>query len=51
MGEGLLSISSAGCGPLVNCMVYLDQLLHIYLFQHCPVTGMQNGDKAFRASF
>ena len=27
------------------CMVYLNQILHIYLFYHCPATGMQNGDK------
>ena len=24
----------------------MDQIKHIYLFQHCPVTGMQNGDEA-----
>ena len=27
-------------------MVYLDQLLHTYLFLHCPATGMQNSDEA-----
>ena len=27
-------------------MVYLDQILHIYLFLHCLVTDMQNGDEA-----
>ena len=27
-------------------MVYLDQILHTYLFQHCPATGMQSGDEA-----
>ena len=26
-------------------MVYLDQILHTYLFQNCPATGMQNGDE------
>ena len=26
-------------------MVYLNPILHIHLFLHCPVTGMQNGDK------
>ena len=38
MDEGLLSIISAGCGQLLkmlkllNYMVYLDQILHIYFF-------------------
>ena len=27
-------------------MIYLDQILHAYLFQHCPAIGMQNGDEA-----
>ena len=36
MDAGLLSTISAGCGQLVkmllNHMVYLDQILHTYLF-------------------
>ena len=27
-------------------MVNLDHILHTYLFQHCPATGMQNDDEA-----
>ena len=27
-------------------MVYLDQILHSYLLEHCPATCMQNGDEA-----
>ena len=27
-------------------MVYLGQILHTYTFEHCPATGMQNGDEA-----
>ena len=36
--EGLLSIISAGCGQLVKCsellndLIFLDQILHTYLF-------------------
>ena len=49
MYTGLLSIISANCGHLVkmliNHMVYLDQMLHTYLFEHCPATGMQNGEE------
>ena len=26
-------------------MVYFDQILHTYTFQHCLDTGMQNGDE------
>ena len=56
MDEGLLNIISAGCGQLVKMLITLephgklssDQILNtfIYLYQHCPVTGMQNDDKA-----
>ena len=45
MDEGLLSIISTGSYRL-NCMLYFDQILHTYLFQHCPASGMQNGDEA-----
>ena len=54
--EGLLNIISAGCGQLVKILITLephgklssDQILNacIYLYQHFPVTGMQNDDKA-----
>ena len=27
-------------------MVYFDQILHTYTFEHCLHTGMQNGDVA-----
>ena len=27
-------------------MVYLGNILHTYLLQHCPGTGMLNGDEA-----
>ena len=27
-------------------MVYFDQNLHTYTFEHCLLTGMQNGDVA-----
>ena len=27
-------------------MVYFDKILHTYACQHCPVTGMQNGNDA-----
>ena len=27
-------------------MVYLDQILHTYLFYHCPATGMQNSNES-----
>ena len=27
-------------------MVYFDQILHTYSFEHCFDTGMQNGDEA-----
>ena len=30
----------------LNHMVCLDQVVHTYLFKHCPATGMQNGDEA-----
>ena len=30
----------------LNRMVYLDQILHAEIFQHWPVTGMQNCDEA-----
>ena len=26
-------------------MIYFDQILHTYTFQHCLDTGMQNGDE------
>ena len=29
-------------------LVYLEQILHTYLFQHCAATDMQNGDFAKR---
>ena len=50
--DALLSISSASRGQLVKMLitlephVYLDQILHAYLFYLCPATGMQNGDEA-----
>ena len=50
-GRGLLSISPAD--QLVKVLItleprriYLDQVLHTYIFKHCPATGMQNGVKA-----
>ena len=52
MDEALLSISPAGHGQLVKIHITLephsifDHILHTYIFQHCPATGMQNGDKA-----
>ena len=30
-------------------MVCLDQLLHTYLFEHCPATDMQKGDEALQS--
>ena len=51
MDEGLLSISLACCGQLVKILTtlepygILDQILHTYLFQYCPATGMQNSDE------
>ena len=57
MDEGLLSIISASCGQLVKMLITLephgnlDPILQIYLFLHCPVTGMQNGDKALLSFF
>ena len=29
---------------LVNHVVNFDQILHTYLFKHCPATGLQNDD-------
>ena len=55
MDDALLSISPTGRGQLVKMLinlgphgtfVYLDQILHTYLFQQCPATCMQNGDEA-----
>ena len=52
MGKGLLSIVPAGCGQLVKMLITLKphgifvSNLHVYLFQHCPAIGMQNGDEA-----
>ena len=57
LDEVLLSIISAGCGQLVktlitlDCMVYLDQIVHTYLFDHCPANCMQNGGRPWGASF
>ena len=31
---------------LLNCMVYLVQILYTIVFLHCPATGMRNGDEA-----
>ena len=30
-------------------MVYVDQILHIYLLKHCQSTDMQNGDAALQS--
>ena len=52
MDKGLLSIFSAGCSKLVKMLItleqhdILDQILHSYMFKHCPVIGMRNGDEA-----
>ena len=46
----VLKFSPTGRGQLVKIfinldhMVYMDKILHTYLFLHCPATGMQNGD-------
>ena len=47
----LMDISLACCGQLVKILTtlepygILDQILHTYLFQYCPATGMQNSDE------
>ena len=32
---------------LLNSLDYVVQILFIYLFKHCPVNGMRNGDEVF----
>ena len=34
------------CSLVLNCMVYLVQILYINVFEHCPATGMKKGDEA-----
>ena len=53
MDEGLLSIISAGSAQLVKMFITLEphyifvsNFVVVFLFKHCPVTGMQNSDKA-----
>ena len=36
---------------LLNSLDYFVQILFIYLFKHCPVNGMRNGDKVFLCLF
>ena len=47
------AISPTGCGQLVQMLITLvarcifETILHTYtVFEHCPATGMQNGDRA-----
>ena len=53
MDECLLSIISVGCGQLVKMLITLEphsifgsKFAYIIYFEHCQVTGMENGDKA-----
>ena len=52
MDEALLSISPKfgvikwNFSLLLNDLDYFVQILYIYVFKHCPVNGMQNGDEA-----
>ena len=55
LGEGLLSIISAGCGQLEKMLITLKShgifvsnfAYKFILTFNCPVIGMQNGDAAF----
>ena len=47
MVEVVLSIISASCAQLVKMLIILEpHFTYLFIFLHCPVTGLQNGDEA-----
>ena len=57
MDEALLNISQkigvikCKSSKLLNSLDYFVQILYIYLFKHCPVNGIRNGDEVFWCPF